>query len=398
MGNSITHLMSIDTMREEREWSGDHMRLRLLAEIFVSSLERKRKDMELRELKRQLERENIYLRGEMKTIYPHSDMIGRSDGLRKVLLQIEQVAPTDSTVLILGETGTGKELVAQSIHRLSKRKHRAMIKVNCASLPAALVESELFGRERGAYTGALSKQIGRFEIANGSTIFLDEIAELTTELQAKLLMVLQDGRFERLGSPYTVKVDVRVIAATNRDLSEAVRKGTFREDLFYRLNVFPIHVPPLRERLEDISLLVMAFLKEYSKKMGKKIETMDRRMLEALQRYGWPGNIRELRNVIEQAVIMSPDDRVRIKIPEASAEIRSLYRNLRDIQYRHIIEVLESTGWRIKGPGGAAEILGVKPSTLYTKMENLNIPTRQEKLGVTRNAKKASPAPGSPCR
>ncbi len=381
----VIHLLCMNAMREERRWGHNHARLRLLAEIFAVTLERKRKDLELKELRQQVERENIYLREEAKVLCTHEDIIGRSDALKLVLLQVEQVAPTDSTVLIMGETGTGKELIAQAIHRLSRRKHRTMVKVNCASLPATLVESELFGREKGAYTGALSKQVGRFEIANGATIFLDEIAELTPELQAKLLMVLQDGRFERLGSPQTIKVDVRVIAATNRDLMEAVRKGTFREDLYYRLNVFPIHVPPLRQRLEDIPLLVSAFVRDFARKMGKRIETVDRRTLDALQRYKWPGNIRELRNVIEQAVIMSSGDRIRIRVPQLPTEINPLDRNLRDMQYRHIMAVLETTGWRIKGPGGAAEILGVKPSTLYTKMESLNIPTRQEKAGTARH-------------
>ncbi len=383
VGDRVTRMISINTMREERLWRRDYIpRLRLLGELFANSLERRRKEQELIELRQQLERENIYLREEVKTLFQHEEIVGRSDALKRVLVKAEQVAPTDSTVLILGETGTGKELVARCIHKLSKRKDRVMVKVNCASLPAALVESELFGREKGAYTGALSRQIGRFEIAHGSTIFLDEIGELTPELQAKLLMVLQDGEFERLGSPHTIRVDVRVIAATNRDLAEAVRKGTFREDLYYRLNVFPIQIPPLRERSEDVPLLVMAFLSEFSKKMGKKIQTVSRKTMDALQSYKWPGNIRELRNVIEQAVIVSRGDGLNVSVPDSTNEITPLDRNLRDVQYRHIVEVLEATGWKIKGRGGAAEILGVKPSTLYTKMENLNIPTRQEKVAI----------------
>ncbi len=388
LGEEITHLAVVASIREERGWNHDYIPwLRILGEIFVNGLERKRRELELKELRQQLERENIYLRRETKNFFEHENIIGRSDALKRVLVQAEQVAPTGSTVLILGETGTGKELIARCIHRLSKQRDRAMVKVNCASLPAALVESELFGREKGAYTGALTRQVGRFEIANGSTLFLDEMADLPQELQAKLLRVLQDGEFERLGSPQTIRVNVRVIAATNRNLTEAVRSGAFREDLYYRLNVFPIHVPPLRERPEDIPLLVMAFLKEFSMKMGKKFQTVDRKTMEALHRYKWPGNIRELRNVIEQAVIISAGDKLKVNVPQSSADPRPFERNLRDLQYRHIMEVLETTRWRIKGEGGAAEVLGLKPSTLYTKMESLSIPTRREKLGVvTRKA------------
>ena len=290
---------------------------------------------------------------------------------------MELVAPTDSVVLITGETGTGKELVARAIHKLSRRKDRLMVKVDCASLPPSLIENELFGREKGAYTGALSKQMGRFELADGSTLFLDEVAELPLELQAKLLRVLQDGQFERLGSPKTISVDVRVIAATHRDLSERVKNGSFREDLFYRLNVFRVHAPPLRERADDIPLLVWAFVEELERKMGKKIESVTRESMELLRAYSWPGNIRELRNVIEQAVILNRGGRLNLEMPETLGATPSP--TLKEAQHQLILAVLQKTGWRIKGPLGAAQLLGMKSSSLYKTMRRLGIPTRHEK-------------------
>jgi PAS domain S-box-containing protein len=262
---------------------------------------------EIEQLKEKLEQECIYLREEIEVNYRHEEIIGKSKLVMEMLNRAEQVAETDSTVLILGETGTGKELLARSIHKLSSRKNRQVVKVNCAALPATLIESELFGRERGAYTGAMTRQIGRFEIADGSTIFLDEIGELPLDVQAKLLRVLQEGQFERLGNPQTISVDVRIIASTNRDLAKVVSEGKFREDLYYRLNVFPITVPPLRDRIEDISLLVWALVKEFEKSMGKTIEKIPQTSIDALYRYPWPGNIRELRNVIENAMIISKE-------------------------------------------------------------------------------------------
>ena len=296
-----------------------------------------------------------------------------------VLAQAKKVAQTESTVLITGETGTGKELIARAIHCHSKRSNRVLVKVDCASLPSALIESELFGREKGAYTGALAKQIGRFELADGSTIFLDEIGELPLELQAKLLRVLQDGAFERLGSPRTIHVDVRVIAATNRNLEEAVKKGTFREDLYYRLKVFPIEVPPLREHREDIPLLVHSFLNEFSGKLGNKIHMVPERTMEMLKQYQWPGNVRELRNVIEQAVIITDGDVLQVNLPQRLSGSVTEMVTLEKAERQHIIRALEKTGWRIKGRIGAAELLGLKPSTLYAKMEKLGIPTNREK-------------------
>jgi formate hydrogenlyase transcriptional activator len=268
---------------------------------------------EIERLKDRLQAESDYLKAEIRVVHPHGEVTGQSPAIQKVLRQVEQVAPTDSSVLVRGETGTGKELVAQAIHRLSPRRSHLMVKVNCAALPSGLVESELFGREKGAYTGAMTRQIGRFEVADGSTLFLDEVGELSLEVQAKLLRVLEAGEFERLGSPKTIKVDVRVIAATNRDLAEDIRKGRFREDLYYRLNVFPIRVPPLRERAEDIPVLVWTFLEQFSSRMGKKITQVPRKTIEALQRHPWPGNVRELRNVLERALLAAHDGAIRAR-------------------------------------------------------------------------------------
>jgi formate hydrogenlyase transcriptional activator len=285
----------------------------LLMGASIDVTERKQMEVDLRErldeierLKLQLEKENIYLREDIKTVQGFEKIVGKSDALQYVLFRVKQVAPTDATVLILGETGTGKGLVAHAIHELSARKDRPMITVNCAALPANLIESELFGREKGAYTGAHAKQVGRFEVAHGGTIFLDEIGEMPLELQAKLLRVLEGGEFERLGSPRTIKVDVRVIASTSRDLKAEVHNSRFREDLFYRLNVFPVSIPPLRMRVEDIPRLVRYFVDKYARKFGKKYETVSKSTMKALQEHHWPGNVRELEHVIETAVITSP--------------------------------------------------------------------------------------------
>jgi PAS domain S-box-containing protein len=334
---------------------------------------------EIKQLKDRLQAESDYLKGEIKIKQAHGEIIGRSSGIKKVLHQVEQVASADCPVLVNGETGTGKELIAQAIHRLSGRKDRLMVLVNCAALPSALVESELFGRERGAYTGALTSQVGRFEVANNSTIFLDEVGELSMEVQAKLLRVLQQGEFERLGSPKTHKVNVRIIAATNRDLAAEVRKGKFREDLYYRLKVFPIEVPPLRERIEDIPLLVFAFMEEFSVRMGKKITKLARKAMETLQKHTWPGNIRELRNVIEHSVILTPGDVLKLSLTGEAPVRESKIVTLAEAERDHILRTLESTGWRIKGPHGAAQRLGLQPSTLYSRMQKLGIPHRRQK-------------------
>jgi transcriptional regulator with GAF, ATPase, and Fis domain len=303
----------------------------------------------------------------------HRNIVGRSSAIRRALGQAEQVASTASSVLLLGETGTGKELLARAIHDLSERRARAMVKVNCAALPPTLIEAELFGRERGAYTGALSRQDGRFEIADGSTIFLDEIADLAPEVQVKLLRVLQEGDFERIGSTQTRHVDVRVIAATNCDVAKAVREGRFREDLYYRLNVFPIRVPALRERREDIPLLVWAFVQEFAKSLGRPVESIRRGTMEALQSYSWPGNVRELRNVVERAMILHRGPTLRIDIPEAERADASHGLKLEEVERRHVVTVLEMSGWRIRGKNGAAETLGLKPTTLESRLEKLGI-------------------------
>jgi formate hydrogenlyase transcriptional activator len=332
---------------------------------------------EISALEKRLESENIYLRREVRLHAKQDEILGRSPAIRKVLTRIAQVAPTDSAILIQGETGTGKELIAQAIHNMSKRKKRLMVKVNCASLPAALIESELFGREKGAYTGALSQQIGRFELAHNGTIFLDEVGELTPELQVKLLRVLQEGEFERLGSPKTIKVNVRVIAASNKNLTEAVAQGTFREDLYYRLNVFPIHVPPLRERREDINLLVWNFVNEFAEKMNKETPAISQKTMEMLEYYDWPGNVRELRNVIEYAMIILKNKILHVHLPEKpTVEHKNV--TLEENERRYITSILRKTNWRIKGKNGAASLLGLKPSTLYTKMNKLGIPTAKK--------------------
>jgi len=379
--NSLLYSVAFGTVRSSRSWPEDLVhRLRVLGEVFSNAILRKQADIELhkafseiQELKDRLVEENVILKQEIKAIKTHPEIIGESAPIKKVLTKIEQVAGTNSTVLILGETGTGKELVARAVHTLSSRKANTMVTVNCAALPATLVESELFGREKGAYTGALSKQVGRFEIADGSTIFLDEIGELPLETQVKLLRVLQEGRFERLGSSKTVQVDVRVIAATNRDLEKAIQEGRFREDLYYRLHVFPIRVPPLRDRADDILHLTWAFVKEFGDAMGKRIDTIPKKSLEAMQRYAWPGNIRELRNVIERAMIASRGRTLAMELPELSSIKTPQDLTLEELERGHILAVLEKTHWRIRGRDGAAEVLGLKPSTLYARMKRLEI-------------------------
>jgi formate hydrogenlyase transcriptional activator len=360
-----------------RAWSEEDIsRIRLLGEVISNALMRQDADLELsrafseiKALKDQLKKENVYLREEIKLAHKHEEIIGNSDGIRRVLGHIEQVAETNSTVLIHGETGTGKELVARAIHHLSLRKDKTLVTVNCAALPTSLVEAELFGREKGAYTGAISKQIGRFEIADRATLFLDEIGELPMELQVKLLRVLQSGQFERLGSSKTMRVDVRVITATNKNLEKAIREGRFREDLFYRLNVFPIEVLPLRERGEDILPLTWAFVKEFSENMGKRIKSISRTSLNEIQRYHWPGNIRELRNVIERAMITCKGGTLTIDVPSLSSFSVPHNLPIEEYERRYILKILEQTGWRIRGERGAAEILGLKPTTLHSRMK-----------------------------
>jgi PAS domain S-box-containing protein len=330
---------------------------------------------EIKKMRDQLEAENIYFREETRMRGRFDNIIGQSDGLKYVLYRAEQVASMNTTVLILGETGTGKDMIAAAIHEMSPRKDRPLITVNCAALPGNLIESELFGREKGAFTGAESRQVGRFEIANGSTLCLDEIGELPLEVQAKLLRVIQHNEFERLGSSHTIKVDVRIVATTNRNLEEEIRKGRFRQDLYYRLNVFPITVPPLRQRTEDIPLMVQAFIEQYSRKLGKQITSVQKETLKALQDYPWPGNVRELESVIERAVILCPGPVLQLadKLEISSPPLSSTVRTLEETERNQILKTLSETRWRIEGKDGAAAILGLHPSTLRARMHKLGI-------------------------
>ena len=377
--NELRGLLFVQSFKE-RQWQAHFIQqIQLAAQVMFSALRRKATDQKLQsalthisELKERLQAENVMLQQEIESQSNHDEIVGSSPEMKRVVNQAEQVAPSDSTVLILGETGTGKELVANLVHKLSQRAHKKMIRVNCAALPATLIEAELFGREKGAYTGAASKQIGRFELANGSTIFLDEIGELPLELQAKLLRVLQDGEFERLGSTQTVKVDVRVIAATNRDLSRLVKDGDFREDLYYRLNVFPITVPPLREHRMDIPALVWSIVREYGEIMGKSIDMISKNTMKHLQAYAWPGNVRELRNVIERAMILSHGGTLTMQIDTSDSQ-QQTGQTLAEIETDHIRSILAQTNWRIRGEGGAAHILDMNPCTLESRMKKLGI-------------------------
>ena len=338
---------------------------------------------EVQRLKDQLHHENIYLQEEIRVASEFGEIIGRSEPLVRVLRQAEQVAPLDTTVLILGETGTGKELLAHAIHRLSRRHQRSLVKVNCAALPAPLIESELFGYEKGAFTGADSRRIGRFEVAHEGTIFLDEVGELPLDLQSKLLRALEEGEFERVGGTRTVKVDVRLIAATNRNLEQAVHQGTFRSDLYYRLNIFPITLPPLRERKDDVSILVRHFVKQLSQKFGKEIEGIPQDAMTKLRNYPWPGNVRELRNVIERAVIITQGPMLHLidNLDVRAADLDSdepengnrFNETLEQHEYNLILRTLTKVHWKLEGPGGAAELLNIHPSTLRSRMRKLGI-------------------------
>jgi len=366
-----------------------HLKLRSLQQYLEQRVTERTAELqkaldEVEHLKGQLQAENTYLREEIQLEHNFDDIISQGKALKAVLTQVEQVAPTDASVLILGESGTGKELLARAVHSRSRRSDRPLVKVNCASLPSNLIESELFGHEKGAFTGAVAKKIGRFELADKGTIFLDEIGEMPIELQAKLLRVLQEGEFERVGNPHTTKVDVRVIAATNRALEQAVSAGSFREDLYYRLNVFPITSPPLRDRKEDIGVLITHFLKKFSSKIGKNIEKISQEAMTALKAYPWPGNVRELENTIERAVILAQDAALTLNdLPELrgfSSEkskplnvSSSTLLTLEKVERTHIQQVLNETKWVIEGERGAAAILDLHPSTLRSRMQKLKI-------------------------
>ncbi len=381
VGGSTIAALVITTVHAHRVWPEELIpRLRLFGEIFANALMRKRNEeeiqialSEIRELKERIEADYSYLREEINLEHDFGDIVGKSDALKRILVKVKQVAPTNASVLLLGETGTGKGLIARAIHEASGRKSRPFMQVNCAALNPNLIESELFGHEKGAFTGATVRRVGRFEAAHGTTLFLDEIGELPRELQPKLLRVLQDGEFERVGGTATIRTDVRVIAATNRDLEREVEEGRFRRDLWYRLSIFPISIPSLRERLDDIPLFVSSFVKKYGSWMGKEFTMIPVKTIKALQEYSWPGNIRELENLIERAVITSPEGNFQIELPSPSGAPADSSKTLEDFEREHILKALGETGWVIEGPGGAARSLGLRPSTLRFRARKLCI-------------------------
>ena len=350
-----------------------------VTEEVVAQQEREKALREVTQLKERLAAEGQYLREELKADHNFEDIVGSSSELLTTLQQLDRVAETNATVLLLGETGTGKELLARATHARSKRSKRPLIKVDCTTLPPGLIESELFGHEKGAFTGAHQSQVGRFELAHRGTIFLDEVGELPLELQSKLLRVVQEGELERLGGKGVKKVDVRVIAATNRNLRDEVRAGRFREDLYYRLNVFPVEIPPLRDRREDIPALAMSFLTQRSRALGKQVERIPAQTMDALIAYDWPGNIRELQNMIERAIILSPGPELLLTEPLEPRKPRPqtasgvLRRDLDELERRRIVDALQASEWKIKGEGNAASRLGLKPSTLRSRMKRLGI-------------------------
>jgi len=399
IGGQPVCVLATGAHHEFRAWPDQLVdRVRLIGQILASGLHRKRVESdlraalsavegsrselekrleEIRHLKDRLESENVYLRAEIKREAGFDAIVGQSPAILNVLARITQVAPTDSSVLLVGETGTGKELLAHAIHETSSRRSAPLVTVNCAALPPSLIESELFGHERGAFTGATGAKAGRFELADGGTLFLDEIGELSADLQVKLLRFLQHGEFERVGSPRTRRVDVRIVAATNRDLAQAMADGSFRKDLYFRLGVFPIQVPPLRDRREDIPLLVWAYITRRQVQLRRRIERVPKRAMEALTAYAWPGNIRELENVIDRALILSTGSALHVEemltFAAHSPAGQSGLERLDDVQRAHIRRVLEGSDWKIDGKGHAAEKLGLNPSTLRSWMERLGI-------------------------
>lgn len=373
--------LGLATVHAHRTWPEDMIpRLRLIGEVFANVVMRKRNEEEIgralsevKKLKDQIEADYHYLAEEISLEHNYKQIVGKSPALQRILIKVKQVAPTNAPVLLLGETGTGKGVIARTIHDTGNHSDRPMIQVNCAALSPSLIESELFGHEKGAFSGAVARRVGRFEQANGTTLFLDEIGELPMELQAKLLRVLQDGEFERVGGSTTLKTNARVITATNRDLERVVAEGNFRRDLYYRLNVFPILIPSLRERQEDIPLFVSWFSEKFSKGTGKKFKKIFQKTINALKCCPWHGNIRELENLVERAVIISPDDTLQIEIPVSSGASAKNALTLKDVEKQHILKVLGETDWRIEGQGGAAMQLGLNPSTLRFRMKKLHI-------------------------
>ena len=397
-GGVTLGVVSFATLRAEREWSPLAVqRLQLLGEIFANALLRRKKDNELsiaceevEKLKKRADAEN-YIWREQAVSQNLNEIIGKSGSLKSVMVQVLQVAPTDSTVLLLGETGTGKELFATAIHQHSQRKDKPLIRVNCTSLTKTLIESELFGYEKGAFTGALNTRLGRFEIADSGTIVLDEIGELPLDVQSKLLRVLQFKEFERVGSTKTRRTNVRIIASTNRNLEEMTLKGTFRQDLYYRLSVFPITIPSLRQRKEDIPLLVAYFVEQLQSRLGKKIRHIPESVIDELIAYDWPGNIRELENIIERSMIISPNSTLVLsnnnRLPTQPVEQSKLHRtmvsSLDDVLRKHIIDVCKLCDWKIEGVGNAADLLGINANTLRSRMKKLGI-SRVRQLPISK--------------
>jgi len=379
---AVAGCVAFASIRQEREWPEAEIgRLHLVSRVFANAIARQRGDKALavalsqvQRLSERLKDENAYLRSEVAEVIGACPVVGQSPSILQALEMVKLVASTDSTVLLLGETGTGKELFASHLHDQSARRQRLMVRVSCAAIPDTLLEGELFGREKGAYTGALTRQTGRFELADKSTIFLDEIGDLPLEVQVKLLRVLEDRQIERLGSSRSIQIDVRIIAATHRNLEEMVAAGTFREDLYYRLNVFPVRVPSLRDRPGDIPMLVYKFVDEFSRRFGKPVSSIEKESLAELQRHTWPGNVRELRNVIERAMIVAkPGTRLAIPVAPAAFAPAARSSKLIDVESAHMRSVLEGCNWRIRGAGGAAEQLGLKPSTLETRLAKMSI-------------------------
>jgi len=389
VAGKIECAISTGDFTRARSWTPlDVNRLRIIGEILANAFDRKRRDAELlahldeiRGLRDRLEEENVSLREEVKATHDFEEIVGQSAALNQVLARLSHVAPTNVAVLLLGETGTGKELLARALHERSPRSARPFLRVNCAAIPASLIESELFGHEKGAFTGAMAARAGRFEAAHGGSLFLDEIGELGIDVQAKLLRVLQDGTFERVGSSRTLRSDVRIIAATNRDLERAIAEGRFREDLYYRLNVFPLRLPPLRDRREDIPLLVWSMINRRQRALGRRITDVPKRAMQALAAYDWPGNVRELENVIERALVLSRGATLYVEdpggaattTPGAGAPATFTPRPLDAVERDHILAVLERCGWRVNGAGNAADVLGLHPNTLRFRMKKLGI-------------------------
>jgi formate hydrogenlyase transcriptional activator len=384
----VLGVLSLCSSAENAFAEGDTAFLAQVANQIALAVENAIAYGEIASLKDKLAQEVIYLQDEIRTELKFEEIVGNSDALRRVLAELETVAPTDSTVLIYGETGTGKELVARALHNLSSRKSNSFVKLNCAAIPTGLLESELFGHEKGAFTGAIAQRVGRFELANRGTVFLDEVGEIPLELQPKLLRVLQEREFERLGSTRTLRTDARLIAATNRDLEAMVEEHKFRSDLYYRLNVFPVRVPPLRERREDIPLLVRHFVQQFSRRMSRGVETIPSETMNTLVRYDWPGNIRELQNVIERAVIVSTGPVLKVSLDDLKTRVRSadvangssasedpgtMRGVLEDAERKQILAALKQTNWVVAGNRGAAALLGMKRSTLHAHMQRLGI-------------------------